>query len=88
MKIKINKLQNEKTAKEYGVLPTDPGTVMDLPETGTNLVYLDRYELFFTDGKRVNEEFPVGYGENEDGNKYLLYATSKGIGAFRTVKKY
>lgn len=32
--------------------------------------------------------FPVGYGENEEGKKYLLYATRKGVGAFRTVKKY
>lgn len=88
MKIKINKLQNEKTAKEYNVFPGDPGTFADIPEMGINVIYLDRYELYFADGKSVNEGFPVGYGENENEEKYLLYATSKGVGAFRTVKKY
>lgn len=88
MKIRIEKLQNEKVAKEYGVLPTEPGTIMDLPEAGRNEVYFDRYELFFSDGKRVSEGFPLGHGKDEEGSEYLLYATKQGIVAFKTIKKF
>ena len=88
MKIKINKLQNEETAKRYNVFPGEPGTIADFLEAGTNVVYHDRYKILDLDGKLISAGFPVGYGENENGEEYLLRATENTVKAYKTVRKY
>ena len=88
MKIKINRLQNEETARRYNVFPGEPGTVADFPEAGTNVVYFDRYKILDLDGKLVSAGFPVGYGEDENGEEYLLRATENTVKAYKTVRKY
>lgn len=87
MKIRIEKLQNEKEARKLGVKPPQLGDVLDFPVVGTNEIYIDRYELRYSDGKLVNAGFPIAYGKDEQGNDYLLCYLGE-IKAFKTIRKY
>lgn len=87
MKIKIEKLQNEKVMAKEGITLPEVGTVADIPVTGIDESHFNYYELKGLDGRPAKLGCPVAYGKDDEGNDYLI-CYNGAIEAFKTVRKY
>lgn len=79
-KILIEKLQNEKAAKEYnGVI--EIGKTYELPIKGKCVFHSNSYHLEDNQGKILRREtgFPIGTASDEDENKYGVWLDKTGV---------
>lgn len=87
-KVIVDKLQNEKAAKEYGGR-VEIGQEYELPLKGKCVSYSNYYRLEDNEGKILLGEtgFPVGYAHDADGNKYMVCLDKTGIVIYHQVSE-
>lgn len=88
-KVIIDKLQNEKAAKECGA-EIEIGKEYELPLKGKCVIHSNYYQLEDNDGKVMNTGggFPIGYAHDSENNKYDVQYEKSGIGIYLRVSKW
>lgn len=87
-KVIVDKLQNEKAAKECGGR-VEIGKEYELPLKGKCVIHSDYYQLENNKGKMLLGEtgFPVGYAHDADGNKYMVCLDKTGLVIYLQVSE-
>lgn len=85
-KVIIDKLQNEKAAKEYGG-EIEIGKEYDLPFKGKCAFYSNYYQLEDSEEEILNKGggFPIGTAHDSENNEYSVWLDKSGIGIYLKV---
>lgn len=88
-KVIIDKLQNEKAAKECGA-EIEIGKEYELPLKGKCVFHSNYYQLEDNEGKVMSRGggFPIGDAHDSDNNKYDVRYEKPGIGIYLKVSKW
>ena len=87
-KVIIDKLQNEKAAKEYGG-KIEIGKEYELPLKGRCVFHSNYYQLEDNEGKVINRGggFPIGDAHDSENNKYDVQYEKSEIGIYLKVSE-
>lgn len=86
-KVIIDKLQNEKAAKEYNGI-VEIGKEYDLPLKGKCVLHSDYYQLTSNDDKILDKTgFPIGHAHDKDDNKYGVWLDRTGVVLYSQVSE-
>lgn len=88
--ISVNKHNNEYNVQKDSLNPLEINKEYDFEVVGNSLNYFDRYELMYSDGRKVQEViYPCGKSIGEDNNSYGIFVDvlNKKFVLFKDVKK-
>jgi hypothetical protein len=88
--ISVNKHNNEYNTQKDSLNPLEINKEYDFEVVGNSLNYFDRYELMYSDGRKVRDVmYPCGKSIGEDNNSYGIFVDilNKRFVLFKDTKK-
>lgn len=88
--ISVNKHNNEYNVQKDSLNPLEINKEYDFEVVGNSLNYFDRYELMYSDGRKVRDVmYPCGKSIGEDNNSYGIFVDvmNKKFVLFKDIKK-
>lgn len=88
--ISVNKHNNEYNVQKDSLNPLEINKEYDFEVVGNSLNYFDRYELMYSDGRKVRDiMYPCGKSIGEDNNSYGIFVDilNKRFVLFKDTKK-
>lgn len=88
--ISVNKHNNEYNVQKDSLNPLEINKQYDFEVVGNSLNYFDRYELMYSDGRKVRDVmYPCGKSIGEDNNSYGIFVDilNKRFVLFKDTKK-
>lgn len=88
--ISVNKHNNEYNVQKDSLNPLEINKEYDFDVVGNSLNYFDRYELMYSDGRKVRDVmYPCGKSIGEDNNSYGIFVDilNKRFVLFKDTKK-
>lgn len=88
--ISVNKHNNEYNVQKDSLNPLEINKEYDFEVVGNSLNYFDRYELMYSDGRKVRDVmYPCGKSIGEDNNSYGIFVDilNKRFVLFKDTKK-
>lgn len=88
--ISVNKHNNEYNVQKDSLNPLEINKEYDFEVVGNSLNYFDRYELMYSDGRKVRDVmYPCGKSTDKDDNSYGIFVDvmNKGFVLFKDIKK-
>lgn len=88
--ISVNKHNNEYNTQKDSLKPLEINKEYDFDVVGNSLNYFDRYELMYSDGRKVRDVmYPCGKSIGEDNNSYGIFVDilNKRFVLFKDIKK-
>lgn len=88
--ISVNKHNNEYNVQKDSLNPLEINKEYDFEVAGNSLNYFDRYELMYSDGRKVRDVmYPCGKSIGEDNNSYGIFVDilNKRFVLFKDTKK-
>lgn len=88
--ISVNKHNNEYNVQKDSLNPLAINKEYDFEVVGNSLNYFDRYELMYSDGRKVRDVmYPCGKSIGEDNNSYGIFVDilNKRFVLFKDTKK-
>ena len=88
--ISVNKHNNEYTTQKDGLYSLEINKEYDFDVVGNSLNYLDRYELVYNDGRKVQDVmYPCGKSIDKNSNSYGIFVDvmNKRFVLFKDIKK-
>lgn len=88
--ISVNKHNNEYNVQKDSLNPLEINKEYDFDVVGNSLNYFDRYELMYSDGRKVRDVmYPCGKSTDKDSNSYGIFVDvmNKRFVLFKDIKK-
>lgn len=88
--ISVNKHNNEYNTQKDSLKPLEINKEYDFDVVGNSLNYFDRYELMYSDGRKVRDVmYPCGKSISKDNNSYGIFVDilNKRFVLFKDTKK-